>query len=357
MAQDDRNDDVPRPEESPGVQNNEATPVEASTTPSGEEGESGRFKGLKKWARSNAPPLHTFLVSAEKPYPFLREAAVGVVILLLAATLLWGGTGQPLGKSPVVVIESGSMMHCDQGRDTISQECEGRFGRLGTIDPGDLVFVRDVDGKGDVTTFGMEARCDPTNFDDLSCKCAHDSFGACGDVIIYKPGGSSQATPIIHRALFWLEVHGDGTFSIPECGLERVPRLNLSNVCMANLGARGWNTSSYHHLDSLQPEDSGFITRGDNNGRPDLPSITPFPVQPDWILGKARGEVPWVGLVKLGVSDIAAGCKRDVRVSCNFDNAPPDVKTMMWVTIVVLVAAPFVVDKVQAFRHRDDEED
>ena len=348
MAPDDRTDDAPREQPADG-------PAGApGPGAAGEPEEPGRLKGLKRWARGNAPPLHTFLVSQEKPFPFLREVAVGAVVLLVAATLLWGGTGQNLGNSPVVVIESGSMMHCDQGRGfQPSSLCEGTFGRVGTIDPGDLVFVRDIDGRADVATFAQEARCEPSDLDD-DCRCGHDTYGACGDVIIYKPGGSSAKTPIIHRAMFWLQIHGDGTYSVPECGLERVERSDLSDTCLFHMSAR--SLANEHRLDGLGPEDSGFVTLGDNNGQADLPSISYLPVRPEWILGKARGEVPWVGLVKLGVSDFATGCGRDPRIPCNYDNAPPDVKTMMWITIAVLVAAPFVVEKVQAYRHRDDEE-
>ncbi len=352
MAPDDRTDDAPQtpPADAP------ATPAPDGDAASGEPPEeAGRLKGLKRWARTNAPGFHVFLTNEQKPYPLMRELAVGAVVLLLAATLLWGGTGQSLGDSPVVVIESGSMMHCDQGRSTLSSACEGSYGRLGTIDPGDLVFVRDVDARADVTTFAAEARCDDTELGQLSCACDHETFGACGDVIIYKPGGSDLATPIIHRALFWLEVHDDGTFSVPECGLDRVERSELNDVCLASLGARGWNNA--HYLDALTAEDSGFVTRGDNNAELDVPGITPYPVRPDWILGKARGEVPWVGLVKLWVSDFTTGCSGDPRIPCNFDNAPPDVKTLMWLTVGVLVVSPFVVEKVQTLRQRDEDEE
>lgn len=326
---------------------------DAGAAPGAADEEPGRLKGLKRWARHNAPPVHTFLTSQDKPYPLLREFAVGAVVLLAAAALLWGGTGQSVGETPVVVIESGSMMHCDQGRNTPSPVCDGTFARLGTIDPGDLVFVRDVDGRGDVATFAQEARCEASDFDERDCRCDHDSYGRCGDVIIYRPSGSDRSVPVIHRAMFWLEVHGDGTFSVPECGIERVPREDLTNICIASMN--GDDLAGAHALDGLGPEDSGFITLGDNNGHVDVPNLT-SPVRPEWILGKARGEVPWVGLVKLGVSDFLNGCGRDVRIPCNYDNAPPDVKTMMWVTIAALVAAPFVVEKVQAYRHRNDEE-
>ena len=35
-----------------------------------------------------------------------------------------------------------------------------------------------------------------------------------GDVIIFRKSNPRDPTPVIHRALFWLEVHGDGTYSV-----------------------------------------------------------------------------------------------------------------------------------------------
>ncbi len=332
------------------------TPTTPSVADEAEPEEPGRFKGIKRWARQNSPGLHQFLVSEERPFPLMRELSLGAFVILLAVALLWGGTGQKFGDSPVVVIESGSMMHCDQGRSTVhSSQCEGPYARLGTIDPGDLVFVKDVDSRSDVNTFASQAKCDVTDFDQFSCACKQDSYGRCGDVIIYRPGGSNQAVPIIHRAMFWLEIHGNGTYSVPECGLIEVPRAGLNNVCLSNMHARNLNNA--HYLDDLGPESSGFVTLGDNNAGADLPNINPAPVRPDWILGKARGEIPWVGLVKLWVSDLFNGCQGDPRIPCNFDNAPGDVKTMMVVTIGTLVASPFIVEKVQNYRagRRDEE--
>ncbi len=346
MEPDDRNDQDPR------LQDTEAPAPPGTAEPE----EPGRLKGLKRWARHNAPGFHRFLVSDERPNPMLRELAIGAFVILIAVALLWGGTGQKFGDSPVVVIESGSMMHCDQGRSAVlSSQCEGTFGRLGTIDPGDLVFVKDIDKRSDVLTFGSQARCDVTDYDQYSCACKHDSYGACGDVIIYRPGGSKTAVPIIHRAMFWLDIHGNGTYSILECGLDHVPLSELANVCLYNMQAR--NLDNAHHLERLGPEDSGFVTLGDNNAGADLPNINGLPVRPDWILGKARGEVPWVGLVKLWVSDLVNGCSGDPRIPCNFDNAPGDVKTMMVLTIGTLVASPFLVEKVQKVRAARRDED
>lgn len=309
--------------------------------------EDGALRRPLAWLKEKAPHVHRFLVRRDKPYPMIREGLGIVLGLILLASLLWGLTGQSLGDSPVVVIESGSMMHCDQGVETPSRVCAGPFGRLGTIDPGDLVFVRDTDGAGDVTTFCASAGCTGlqrgTSY--LDAACGADHHGSCGDVIIFIPDGDGDRTPIIHRAMVWVEVHEDGTFSIEDCGLHRVQRTALHNSCLSRIGITGLQNE--HAWDSLGPDDSGFLTRGDNNAGADQPdSNAVYPVQPDWILGKARGEVPWVGLIKLFVSDLFVGTE-------NFRDAPGDTKFMMWVVVAALVGAPFLFEQVMKRRGRE----
>ena len=94
---------------------------------------------------------------------FLREAflAIGLVFLILGS--LWIATGQ---FPPMVVVESGSMMH-----DT-------EDGSLGAIDPGDLVLVMNPD-RVDIVTYVEAMEEDNPNF-------GYTSHGMEGDVIIYS---------------------------------------------------------------------------------------------------------------------------------------------------------------------------
>src|SRR5688500_11806783 len=64
--------------------------------------------------RERSPGLHRFLTTQESPYPFLRDVAIGGLVILLVLSSLWMYTGR-WGSSPVVVVESGSMMHCSNG--------------------------------------------------------------------------------------------------------------------------------------------------------------------------------------------------------------------------------------------------
>ena len=288
-----------------------------------------RFDGL----RERAPAVHRFLTSDERPYPVVREVLVGAALVLLVLGTLWGYTGQPLGRSPVVVVESGSMMHCENGNPQFGANCDPtRYGRLGTIDPGDLILVKDIDGRSDVAT---------------RAGGGEHHYGRSGDVIIFKPDGR-EGTPVIHRALFYIEIHGDGTFTVPQFGLERVRTLDQPQLLQ--LGLKAGYADTLRQL-GLGPEDSGFVTRGDNNAQADQEahsSIAVRPVKPEWVLGIARGEIPWLGLVKLLANDLMTG-------TTNFANAGGDSKVLLFVTLGVLLGGPVVFEKVRSARRERQE--
>lgn len=301
-----------------------------------------RFDGL----RDRAPALHRFLTSEDSPYPLVREVTFGVLLVALVLGALWGYTGQPLGDTPIVVVESGSMMHCQNGMPPYGRDCDATFARLGTIDPGDLILVKDVDRASDVRTRAAGGE---------------HHYGRSGDVIIFQPDGR-VGTPVIHRALFWVEIHGDGTFSVPEFGLSHVNNLDQPEVLQLGLSAG--------YADDLRamragPEDSGFITRGDNNGQADQDHFSPIatlPVKPGWILGVARAEIPWLGLVKLYATDVPAGCPllpfgdRGTLPSCNFYNAGADSKGLLVLSLALLLGGPLIVEKIRARRRPHSDE-
>jgi signal peptidase I len=290
----------------------------------------GRLDGLK----DRAPGLHKFLTRRDRPWPLLREAIGGALVILLLVGCLYGFTGQPLsGGYPVVVVTSGSMMHCtnlDDPRHDLGRYCDPTvWGRVGTIDPGDLVFVRAVGDPSSVQTLGGNGDA---------------TYGNHGDVLVYRPYGSTATTPIIHRALFWLQVNGDGTFTVTDLGLDHVrtldqPKLVALTKCqLATNGVHG----------QLGIADSGFITKGDNNPAADQcpASALSGPVRTGWILGKARGELAWIGLVKLFVDSLGG--------SPNFANAGGDTKIMMVVVLVVLLVGPWAIERVVKARRRKE---
>lgn len=303
--------------------------------------------GAGTWLQEKAPALHRFLTRKDRPFPLLREILIGILAIALLVSLLYGLTGQSIaGGYPVVVVTSGSMMHCegaypDHPGPQLGKDCTASsYGRIGTIDPGDLVFVRRVFWPDQVATAIQP---------DTS-----SHYGNGGDVIVYRPhqgGADTRQTPIIHRALFWVEINSDGTYTVPgmDPPIDHAPGLGdkrLFDLANCNLEP--------NHGGSLGPSASGFITRGDNNGQADqCPGTfrgTGYdPVRVDYILGKARGELPWIGLVKLWVDDLTGN-------SSNFSNASSDSKVMLLVTVVVLIGAPWGLDLYMRRRHRKKQE-
>lgn len=288
---------------------------------------------LGDWFKEKAPPVHKFLTRRDRPYPLVRELLAGILGLLFLVTLLYGLTGQSLqGGYPVVVVTSGSMMHCSNYPSQFSQIGSGcdetSYGRIGTIDPGDLVFVRHISGTDQVDTKAKAG--------------ASGHYGESGDVVVYRPHRAEvdqQVTPIIHRALFWLEVTPNRTVKALES--PGGPAINAT----VEQRLAGCVLTSREGLTAAM---SGFVTRGDNNLAADQcpsPSFSFDPVRLDYILGKARGELPWIGLVKLFVDDVTGH-------TSNFDNAGGDSKVMLLVTVIVLIGAPWIIDIVLRRRHR-----
>ncbi|MFA5944487.1 MAG: S26 family signal peptidase [Candidatus Thermoplasmatota archaeon] len=305
--------------------------------------------GLKE----RAPALHRFLHSEERRIVIAREIVTGAGVVLLVLALLWGFTGQPIGRSPIVVVESGSMMHCSNGFVPYGRDCDSTLARLGTIDPGDLILVKDIDDGDDVAT---NAGGDPS------------TYGRPGDVIVFRPDGLSPAqgrTPIIHRALFYLQVNDDGTFTIEELGLSHVSDLDDPRIQALGLGSGYAATVRDSRLDPIcgpvGPDRSGFITRGDNNPAADQNThggIANCPVQPGWVLGKARGEIPWLGLVKLYATDLPKGCPvfpfstQPAINGCNYHDAGTDTKVFLFLAIGALLGGPYLYEKVRHARQQ-----
>ncbi|MHB1261261.1 MAG: S26 family signal peptidase, partial [Thermoplasmatota archaeon] len=251
-------------------------------------------------------------------------------------------------------VESGSMMHCSNGIGIeFGRDCDSPFARLGTIDPGDLILVKDVDGTGDIGTKVEDGK---------------SRYGGPGDVIVFRPDGLTSRTPVIHRALFYLEVNSDDTFTIAALGLSHVNDLDDPRIQELGLGSGYADTLRDSRLTPFcgpaGPGRSGFITRGDNNPGADQGAhsgIANCPIQVQWILGQARGQIPWLGLVKLYATDLAKGCPllpfstKSGIPGCNYHNASGDTKLMLFITVGALLGGPYVYERVKQARHAKDD--
>lgn len=255
----------------------------------------------------------------------LRDIFVALIAVLIILTALWAYTGQWFG-APMVAIESGSMMHVDEP-----------FGRLGTIDAGDMVLLVKVDERSDIVTRGSNTK---------GAYARRDSdfffYGDYGDVIIYRKYGDPDETQIIHRAMCWVDVEineGEKTYTIKEWDIYKEKSLYIPE-----LGIQKPNG------DPITPDwsHSGFITKGDNprtNPTCDqLGGICREPVKLEWVTGKARSELPWIGTINLFFNDLTSGGFWDDSKEITIHNVPSDCTICLVILIAILISIPIILD-------------
>ena len=256
---------------------------------------------------------------------FLRDAAVAVLFVALVLIAMFAYTGL---WPPLVVVESDSMMH---GQDNISN--------IGTIDTGDLVLVKRVDVASDVETY----------VDGLSS--GHRTYGDYGDVVIYKRGGSDSTTPIIHRAMIYLEYDAaTDTYRAPS--LRNLPNTtwytsdssntwdSLNSVLFLK-GVGYYNQTVTIDVNGFRASQrSGFVTKGDHNLGIDQQFTNVGPVDVDWIVGKARGEIPWFGLLKLWSTGTLGS------------PAPDNSVRNLWIALAAIIITPIIIDVTITYREK-----
>ncbi len=244
---------------------------------------------------------------AEKPPVFWRardslyfEPLVALAIIVLLIVGLFAYTQN---WPPIYVVESSSMQH-------------GTTDVLGLINTGDLVLAQKVSVSSIIPyVIGLET--------------GYHTYGEYGDVVLYHPNGGGQ-TPVIHRAILYLDWNPSSrSYDIPD--LNGLACGNASNAVYSTPGTPGGcgttglrGTLELYHIgwrsanvsvDLASPAlggHSGFLTMGDNNvlcagsncvGTPDqsggtTPQISEL-VEPGWVIGVARGMIPWFGSLKL----------------------------------------------------------
>jgi signal peptidase len=177
-------------------------------------------------------------------------AVVLVAGLLFAISGIW---------PPLVAIESGSMEPHIQTNDLVFVMNEGRFAGPGSHGDTGVVTAR------------------------AGARTGYVSFEQHGDVIVYAPDGNARVTPIIHRAMFWVE---DGENWYDEAN-ERY--IGGADNC--------------EELANCPADHSGFVTKGDWNQQYDQVGRDPLsgPVKPAWIVGTAEARVPWLGQIRLRI--------------------------------------------------------
>jgi signal peptidase len=263
---------------------------------------------LTRFWRSDNPKVSLF-----------RDVTVALLVVLILLLTLWTYTGQWF-SAPMVAIESGSMRHLNEP-----------FGRLGTINAGDMVLLVKVNGRDDILTQASEQEKGAEG---------HQTYGNYGDVIVYRKHGSYEEDQIIHRAMCWVDYHEEyGTYTVDAYDIH-----NESSITITELGLRHY-----------QPPNSGFITKGDNpitNNRCDQAGgICDDPIKVSWITGKARGELPWIGTINLLFNDIVSGRFWDHSRPTVY-NVPTDCMICLVILIIGLVSIPISLDVYDYYREK-----
>lgn len=146
------------------------------------------------------------------------------------------------------------------------------------IEAGDLVFVMEED------RFPGDAEHGDTGV--VTAQAGQDEeyakFHRTGDVIVYAPDGVEARTPIIHRAMFWVE---DGQNWYDQADQEYV---GSARDC--------------EQLANCPAPHAGFVTKGDYNSQYDQAGSISDVVKPGWVIGTAQVRVPWLGCIRLSTT-------------------------------------------------------
>ena len=273
---------------------------------------SGNQKGHKDMSISGS--LKRFHDKWMKPqgedghYTIVHDVIVAVVVVMIIVVGIYGYTNT---WPPVVVVESGSMQHdIDEGS-------------LGVIDTGDIVMVKKVDSIDDITPWSVGKNKD------------YKTYGEYGDVIIYDKNGEG-GTPVIHRAIVFIRhnetVGGVHYFDVPEWNIFHERKIEYQ---IEELNFEINYTPPRGH--------DGYLTKGDNvftnkkidqeSGISDVNGRVVEQVSIEWVIGVARGEVPWFGLIKLYLTD-----------NPGWDAAPDNSKTNLYGSLILLLGVPIILN-------------
>lgn len=190
--------------------------------------------------------------------PYVTDLVSSISAVLLVGLLLFAVSGV---WPPLVAIESKSMSPNIHVGDLVFVMEENRF-------PGDAQH----DDTGVVTAHAAE-------------EVDYSKFQQTGDVIVYAPDGNNQTTPIIHRAMFWVDEDENW---YDEADTEYVG-----------------SARNCEQLTNCPAPHAGFVTKGDYNNQYDQVTNLSGPVKASWVVGTAEVRVPWLGCIRLSATGAA----------------------------------------------------
>ena len=193
---------------------------------------------------------------------FVYDLASSIMAVMVVGAYLFAISGV---WPPLVAVESESMVPNMQVNDLVFVMEEERF-------PGENAHAE----TGVVTARAADN---------------YRKFGRAGDVIVFAPQGDQEVTPIIHRAMFWVE-EGENWYD----------RADKDFVGGADACETDRRNSTDTGLQNCPAPHAGFITKGDNNGLYDQAGsggAQTGPVRPEWVVGTAEFRIPGLGWVRL----------------------------------------------------------
>jgi len=270
-----------------------------------------------------------------------RRLILGLVGAAAIVASVFGGLGLYAGTwPPLLIIESGSMQHGDAASE------------LGILDTGDVAVIQVLASRGVVITY-LEGRAS-----------GYTSFGDYGDVVVagFFDVDVNRTRALVHRAFGYVSHNGTGGFDVPE--LSALPAAAWSGIAwngsltttpfgirsftLSGMGWRGdltieWNLTQ---LGAKYPND-GFLTFGDNNlYRRPTNKTDPWILDRQSVFARVRGEIPWIGLLRLTLTRSPDGC------CASWGSMDPEVGAPgnSWIALDLLLAAailgPIGVDAV-----------
>lgn len=261
------------------------------------------------------------------------KAIVSVTVIIAvsisaAAVVLYSGTWPP-----VYTVESMSMEHSSTWTS-------------GTINTGDIVFAKSIGNNTDKVVTYVQGR--QSNF---------TSYGDYGNVILFK---DPQGRILIHRAMFYLTWNQDIPV-VNDANNQSWITVTSNAVILHDVGYKHRNLIVY--VSSFTGKD-GFITAGDYNvaSSPilnttenafvaaDQNAFGISPVKASKVVGKAFGDVPWFGLLKLNLMKLSGDWPESNQV-------PQHAYTYLFISIVGIVSIvmfPYtiVIDKLKKNRKK-----
>ncbi len=190
---------------------------------------------------------------------YIRDVLTSVAIVVTIGVLLFAASGV---WPPMVAVESGSMEP--------------------NMERGDLVFLVDNDRFVPDTAVDDGGTSTGVVPADVAERNERTKFNRPGDVVVFRPNGNAGQTPIIHRAMFWVE-NGENWYDRADSDA-----VGSADDCEA--------------LSHCPAPHAGFITKGDNeltNRNYDQTTRLSAPVRPGWIVGTAEVRIPYLGHVRL----------------------------------------------------------